>query len=53
MPLFCGLKLNNDARLAMHKLITHLQVLISSETSQPTHGIEAHQLETDGLMVQR
>jgi uncharacterized protein len=37
-----------DARLAMQKLITRIQPLITSETSQPTHGIEAHQLETDG-----
>jgi uncharacterized protein len=37
-----------DARLAMQKLITRMLPLITSVTSQPTHGIEAHQLETDG-----
>ena len=37
-----------DARLAMQKLINRILPLITSETSLPTHAIEAHQLETDG-----
>jgi uncharacterized protein len=37
-----------DARLAMQKLINRILPLITSETSMPTHGIEGHQLETDG-----
>jgi uncharacterized protein len=37
-----------DARFAMQKLITRLMSLVTSETSQPTYGIEAHQLATGG-----
>jgi uncharacterized protein len=37
-----------DARLAMQKLITRILPLITSITSEPMHGIEAHQLETNG-----
>jgi uncharacterized protein len=40
-----------EAKAAMLKLITRLQPLITSETSQPTHGIEGHQLETDGHKI--
>ena len=38
-----------DARLAMQKFINRIQPLITSETSQPTHGIEAHQLDSGGI----
>jgi uncharacterized protein len=37
-----------DARLAMQKLINRIESLITSETSQPTYGIEAHQLDSGG-----
>lgn len=37
-----------DARLAMQKLINRILPLITSETSMSTHGIDAHQLETNG-----
>jgi uncharacterized protein len=37
-----------DARLAMQKMITRMLPLITNDITQITHGIEMHQLETEG-----